>query len=782
MSRFRRFVTEIHRRSIWQVLGIYLVGSWIAYEVTLAIVDGLGLPDWVAPLAIILFIIFLPIVLATAFVQEGLPGSSAAPAGASPAVDGSSTAQAFGETSPAGTTSHETAARPHPLTWHRASMAGGLAFVVLALSVTGFMGMRTAGVGPFGSLAARGELGADNRVLVAEFEPLTGDSLLARVVAEAFRIDLTQSDLLRSADRSRVQYALDRMSRPQGTRVAGDVAREIALRLGLAVLIEGDVGQAGSGYLLSARLVTADSGRVLVGFRETAKDSTDLLPAVDRLSRRLRERAGESLRTIRSNPPLSRVTTPSLSALRLYMRAEDARRDGDSQLAVQLYKQALALDPEFSAAHRALAVTYRNWGWRNETTLFHLQAAVRQEHRLTESERHHARAVLFWATGRLDEARREYESLIAVDSTDVGALINLGILYDTLRQYERAEEYVRRAMATGFRAMNTTYANVVSFKLQRRDFDGAKQVIEEAAQEHPTSLTPGLIATRVALAEGDFTRVEALIDSIGAGGRSSGAGYRQLLWLYTLLRGQPDRAYAMTQEQPPPDDPVDRAYHELSLAYADLLVLQRPGAAVSRLRTYLRHPALDSLPPADVPYPQAAMVLAAAGESRMARQLIDRFESGIPRELVHWYTPALLAARGFAELAEGRADAAVTLLTQAQQRSVICVACFEALRGQVLEAAGRPDSAAAAYERYIDTGWDQRHLRIYSGSRMPNDPFLLGLSHERAARIYDELGNIEKARRHYASLVRLWENADPVLQPRVAAARARLEALTGERH
>jgi hypothetical protein len=47
MDRLKRVIVEVHRRSLWQVLGIYLVGSWVTYEVILALTDGLGLPYWV---------------------------------------------------------------------------------------------------------------------------------------------------------------------------------------------------------------------------------------------------------------------------------------------------------------------------------------------------------------------------------------------------------------------------------------------------------------------------------------------------------------------------------------------------------------------------------------------------------------------------------------------------------------------------------------------------------------------------------------------------------------
>ena len=32
-SSLKKLIAEIHRRSVWQVLGAYLVGSWIAYQV-----------------------------------------------------------------------------------------------------------------------------------------------------------------------------------------------------------------------------------------------------------------------------------------------------------------------------------------------------------------------------------------------------------------------------------------------------------------------------------------------------------------------------------------------------------------------------------------------------------------------------------------------------------------------------------------------------------------------------------------------------------------------------
>ena len=74
MKRLRQLIHEIHRRSLWQVLGIYLVASWAVLQVVDTLGGALRLPEWLEPMALVLLIIGLPIVLATAFVREGGPG------------------------------------------------------------------------------------------------------------------------------------------------------------------------------------------------------------------------------------------------------------------------------------------------------------------------------------------------------------------------------------------------------------------------------------------------------------------------------------------------------------------------------------------------------------------------------------------------------------------------------------------------------------------------------------------------------------------------------------
>jgi len=72
MLEIKRLVREIHRRSLWQVLSIYLAGSWVAVQVVDTLVDNAGLPAWMPGMAIALLVIGFPVVMATAFIQEGV--------------------------------------------------------------------------------------------------------------------------------------------------------------------------------------------------------------------------------------------------------------------------------------------------------------------------------------------------------------------------------------------------------------------------------------------------------------------------------------------------------------------------------------------------------------------------------------------------------------------------------------------------------------------------------------------------------------------------------------
>ena len=119
----------------------------------------------------------------------------------------------------------------------------------------------------------------------------------------------------------------------------------------------------GAGYIITASLVNAQSGDELAVYHETAANASEIIPTVDKLTRQLRGKIGESLKSVADAPALAQVTTSSLDALKSYaagMRANDV--EGDYPKAISLFEDAIAKDSTFALAYVQLAYTLGNAG------------------------------------------------------------------------------------------------------------------------------------------------------------------------------------------------------------------------------------------------------------------------------------------------------------------------------------------------------------------------------------------------------------------------------------
>jgi len=235
----KNLISELHGRSLWQVLGMYVGASWMVLQVVDVIGNNFGLPDWVAPAALMLLLAGLPIVLATAFVQKGLRSRQ-----------------------PESTGAHRL------FTWRKA------------------LAMRVAGIGPVGTLVARGQLAESALVVLANFEAEDPD--LSSAATEALRVDLSQSGIIRLADPALIEEALERMGLDPSEPLTAELASELAVREGAGAVVSGAVNRAGSGYVFTAQVVSASDGAVLTSQRESAATDADIIPAIDQLSKKLR--------------------------------------------------------------------------------------------------------------------------------------------------------------------------------------------------------------------------------------------------------------------------------------------------------------------------------------------------------------------------------------------------------------------------------------------------------------------------------------------------------------
>ncbi len=781
MGSIRNLVRELHRRSVWQVLGVYLVGSWGALQVVDLLTDNYGLPDWVPPFALVLLVIGLPIVLATAVVQEGAPSRDTWTGSGSSVPD--PTALLEGEPHPLLSEDVERdhgsdevldssgrAGSLHRLfTWRNAILGGVGAATVLGLAVAGYFFMWSAGIGPVGSLVAQGVLDEREEVVLAEFDNSTSDAALGEVVTDAFRVDLVRSPILSPVDPAFVHRVLERMDRDPVERLTPALAREIAQREGLKAVVQGEVAATGSRYVLTASLVAAEDGQTLAAFRETAESPEAIIDAVDRLSQRLREKAGESLPSIKGGEPLSTVTTGSLDALRLYSRAQREFDAGDGDRAVALLTEALEVDPEFAMAHRQLGAIYRNRGEREKATEA-ITRAYELRDRLTDRERYHAVGLYHqFVTEDREQTVQAYRNVLDLHPADGRALNNLGVLYSDAGERERAVEMYRKATKASD-ASSTAFGNLIQVLVNLDQIDEAWEAVERYresyGEDHPSVR---FYAQRTAAFAGRWERADSLA-AVRLADRDVAPQERMFMTaeraIYDAARGRFQAADAHLEDalRPASDGELPGAALFIMAQRAEMARIREGDAEAVSLLHREMPPDLrarrDSIPGALLEH---AGLYARTGRPDSARALLGRVS--IPEASQPGAdSAAVLLARAEVALVEGRAGEAIDLARAARSDEACGARCGLSVLGRAHEAAERPDSAAAAYEKWVEEPHWDRFVDYF----VQRGPIL-----EDLCRLHHELGHRERAVQRCREFVELWSDADEDLRPRVRAARER---------
>jgi serine/threonine-protein kinase len=710
---------------------------------------ALGLPDWVFVGAITLLAIGLPIMLATGRHEKRR---------AIAATTGLHT------TTPVGLRKH--------FTWRKAILGGALAFGGLAVLTGGYMTTRSLGIGPAATLMTTGVLGERELIILSEFENRTGDSTLGPTVTELLRISLSNSPVIRIADPARMTESLGRMQLRPDALVNESVAREIAERESIKAVIAGEIVPLAGGYLVSARVVSA-TGDVLTAQQASAGDAGELVSAVDELSVKLRERVGESLRTIRRTLPLELVTTGSLRALRLYAQATQAEISGDNDRAVALLEEAISEDSLFAMAHRKIATVLTNNFEQFGRARDAATRAYELRDRLTELERGYTIGQYHTdVTGRREEALAAYRTLLERYPEDHRALNNSGVLYFQLGDDERAREFYQRALHLDS-TWSPGFTNLAFEQKNLGDFDQAGETLDAMEERFPNNPSVEDARGTLALAQEDYEGADRHWTNVleaQSGNLAWRAGTsEQLAFLlatqgrYREGEGYLDDALAALRQREVPAQRLATWW-----GFARLMAMPERGPS-ERLLGVITPEATDSMAVPDRQYESIIQYFALRGDAARAREFLQEMEqSGYP-ELGRDLQRDFDRSRGWTTIAAGDTDRGLELM-RAGIDGFACKPCGLGAMAIAHDAAGNSDSVLVYWEKYLDTYWGLPNIEAWARP----------LAFRRLGEIYESREEHDKAVEYYDRFVDLWQNADAELQPQVADTRERIARLIGE--
>ena len=125
-------------------------------------------------------------------------------------------------------------------------------------------------------------------IVLADFANTTGDAIFDDTLKTALTVSLRQSPFLNVLPDSEVAETLQQMTRPVGTKLTPELARELCQRAGSKAYVAGSVGSLGSEYVLGLKAVNCRNGDTLAQEQTAAASKERVLDALGEAASKLR--------------------------------------------------------------------------------------------------------------------------------------------------------------------------------------------------------------------------------------------------------------------------------------------------------------------------------------------------------------------------------------------------------------------------------------------------------------------------------------------------------------
>jgi eukaryotic-like serine/threonine-protein kinase len=323
-------------------------------------------------------------------------------------------------------------------------------------------------------------------VLVADFTNQTADSVFSETLEPAFIIGLEGAPFIRSFSRGTARRLAAQLS-PNAKSLDEPVARLVATREGIDVIIVGSIAQDGGEYAITVKAIDGLTGKDIVS-KSAKAAKKDVLASIGRLSADVRSALGDTTPESVKLAAQETFTAETLEAAHSYAAAQDLQQKGKWDEATKEYQHATYLDPEFGRAFAGLAAMQGNLGRRQEAET-NYKLALAHIDRMTDREKYRTRGGYYLLIRDAQRAIEEFTSLSQQFPADAVADSNLALAYFYNRNMAKAQEIGRHA-ADRNPASVAQRSNLALYALYAGDFPDAATEAQLALKLNPNSEEP----------------------------------------------------------------------------------------------------------------------------------------------------------------------------------------------------------------------------------------------------------------------------------------------------
>src|SRR5438094_109165 len=469
------FFEEVKRRKVYRVAAAYIIAAGGVIQLASAAFPAWELPNWALRLVISLLLLGFPIALMLAWAYDITPqGVRATP---TPAVPGS----------------------------HRRRN-------IIMLVATGMIVSAAAGFFLLPRVSAHK---VDKSIAVLPFENLSDDK------DNAYFGDGIQDDLLTNLAKIRDLKVISRTS-VMSYRGKASNLREIGKALGVGTILEGSVRRIGNRVRVNVQLINAENDEHIWA-EDYDRELTDVFAIQTDLAQKIASELqaklspGEKTQMQRKPTENGEAYLAFVQAHNLSCAVEDLGKLKQSE---QLYERAIELDPNFALAiarysqlQSWIVHTFERTPERREKAQSLAERALQLQPDLPEA--HLARGYsYYWGDNNYDAALKEFE--IAQRGLPNESEVYLAVGAIQRRQGKWADSTTNLEKAASLNPKDIWALQNLAFNYQMlRNFDKANATIDRALAFDRTALGPLEVKCQLAVAEkGDFSVTEKAFEAV----------------------------------------------------------------------------------------------------------------------------------------------------------------------------------------------------------------------------------------------------------------------------
>jgi len=384
----------------------------------------------------------------------------------------------------------------------------GIAAAMILAAIIVVAGLRLL---PRGADPASAEIPEPISVLIADFQNDTGDEIFDGALEQALAIGLEDAPFISSYRRGRARQVAEQI-RGEGAHLDSETARLVAQREAISVVITGSIAPTDPGYLIVAEAMDGLTGESIVSHDTEVQRRDQVLPAVARLTVRIRRALGDTVPESVELAAEETFTTASLEAARAYAQAQDLMAVGKWREAAPVYRHAIQLDSNFGRAYAGLAVCYLNLNQLEDSRKYYEEAFSRID-RMTDREKYRTRGGYYLLTRNFKAAAEQYEALVREFPSDPAGPSNLAFAYFYGRDMPKVLEIGRQA-ANAHPENVLTRANLALYAMYASDFETAAREAEVVHTANPSYETAYVPEAMALIDRGDFAGATNVYDRL----------------------------------------------------------------------------------------------------------------------------------------------------------------------------------------------------------------------------------------------------------------------------